>query len=120
MREYIIFIAICTVVGLVPRILPEKWKPRLFRYLDTLFWALSLPALISFLAFALISYIGEIGNLTPKSRLFMLLLTAFASYYSGAVASSAGKLIIGSRYCPVHENAKMVCPECSKRNGESR
>jgi D-alanyl-lipoteichoic acid acyltransferase DltB (MBOAT superfamily) len=118
-REYIIFIAICTVVGLVPRILPEKWKPRLFRYLDTLFWALSLPALISFLAFALISYIGEIGNLTPKSRLFMLLLTAFASYYSGAVASSAGKLIIGSRYCPVHENAKMVCPECSKRNGES-
>jgi hypothetical protein len=114
MQEYLIFIAVCTAIGLLPRLLPQRWKPGVMRPLSNLFWTFSVPTLIAFLAFALMSYVADIGNLSSKSTFFLTVLTAFVSYYCGAVASSAGKLVLGARYCHLHEQTVLLCPECRK------
>jgi hypothetical protein len=118
MQEYLIFIAVCTAVGLLPRLLPRRWKPKVIGPLTSLFWTFSVPGLIAFLAFALMSYVADIGNLSSKSSFFLTVMTAFVAYYCGAVASSAGKIVLGSRYCHLHEGTPLICPECQRDSAQ--
>lgn len=115
MKEYLLFVAVCAVLGLAVRFMPRTWRVRFLRSFDALFWTFSLPVLIAFLGFALVAYIASIGNFSPTNALFLTLLASFASYYGGALASTAGKLNLGSSRCPKHEGTRMVCPECERQ-----
>lgn len=116
MKAYLIFVGVCVILGLLPRIMPDSLRSRVSTSLDRLFWVFSLPTLIAFLGFAIIIYIKNIDNLSTLNAFFLILIGTFAAYYVGALASTAGKVNVGSTRCPKHEDTQMVCPECQRES----
>ncbi len=112
MKEYLIFLCLCVLIGILPRLVPGRIRPKLVKGLDRLFWMFSLPAFLAFLGFALIEYVKKIGNLSTPNLIFLDLVTAFVLYYCGALAQAAGKMQLGASRCPRHEDVTLVCPEC--------
>src|SRR5512137_2617459 len=114
MRAYLIFLGVCMLIGLLPRLIPRKVRPTVLKGLDRLFWMFSLPAFLAFLGFALVEYVKRIGNLSTPNLIFLDLLTAFALYYCGALALAAGKMHLGVPRCSKHDDVSLSCPECQK------
>src|SRR5512139_3451161 len=99
MKAYLIFVGVCMVLGLLPRIMPNSMISGFSRSLERLFWMFSLPALIAFLGFTIIVYVQDINNLTTINAFFLILIGTFTAYFAGALASTAGKVNLGSPRC---------------------